>query len=150
MAMKLKNEEIERQGAKAKTDRTKVIRDQITDYNALIEQSKKRSELAKLIEQKAKTQSPETRAFVQGVLESPQTYINFESLAAQLEKGKDVNGLDIESLIDTDRLIGDIKSGKGPEVIGDHLLDTTIDVVSLAEIQQMMAADSSASAIEQK
>ena len=58
--------------------------------------------------------------------------------------------MDIESLIDTDRLISDIKRGKGPEVIGDHLLDTTIDVVSLAEIQQMMAADSSASAIEQK
>ena len=38
-------------------------------------------------------------------------------------------------LIDTERLINDMKKGKGPEIIHDHLMDQTIDVVSLAEVQ---------------
>ena len=64
-----------------KVDRAKVIRQDISDYNALAEKAKKRKELANLIELKAQSQSPEGQAFIKGVLEQPQTYIKYETLA---------------------------------------------------------------------
>ena len=71
-------------------------------------------------------------------------------LADQLSNGVDIMNSPIDQLIDTERLISDIKRGKGPEVILDHLLDYPIDVVSLAEVKQMMKADSSVGDIEKK
>ena len=56
----------------------------------------------------------------------------------------------VDDLIDTERLIEDIKKGKGPEMIHNHLMDQNIDVVSLAEIKQIMATESSVGAVEQK
>ena len=89
---------------------------------------------AQIIKQRSVSQSKEDQAFIKSVLEQPKTYINFEALAEKLESGKDILKSKADDLIDTQRLINDVKKGKSPEVIHDHLMDSTIDVVSLADV----------------
>ena len=84
------------------------------------------------------------------MLEEPGTYINYEVLADRLASRKSVVKSPVGSLIDTDRLIRDVQKGKGPEVIHDHLMDSPIDVVSLEELRQMVAEDTSMRDVEQK
>ena len=57
------------------------------------------------------SQSGDGQAFIKNVLERPQTYINFEVLADELVNGNDIMKCKADDLIDTERLIGDIKKG---------------------------------------
>ena len=130
-----------------RADRNKIIRNELTSFNNLNEAGARRDHLVQKLDDLMMSQSSKVRSLINSMRDDPKSYVDFERLVEDLVAGKDITD-DTSLLIDTDRLISDVKQNKGPQAIRDTLLNQPIDVQSIYDARQASQSDSSISAVE--
>ena len=113
-----------------RADRNKIIRNELTSFNNLNEAGARRDHLVQKLDDLMMSQSSKVRSLINSMRDDPKSYVDFERLVEDLVAGKDITD-DTSLLIDTDRLISDVKQNKGPQAIRDTLLNQPIDVQSI-------------------
>ena len=85
---------------------------------------------------------------VSELMNSSNTYINFEKLADKLSEGTILNEEHLSNMVDVKRLISDVRVNKGPSQIKGKLFEVCADVQSMEDTKTEIYRDYSLTQIE--
>jgi len=144
-AMAERDEFIANDNSQNAINRNLLIKDAISDFNALQKQKQHNLRLKAELRASAGSKPRQVRDFVEEVLSSDNSYVDLNILKQRLENDSlilDSRGnLQLNGLINTQRLINDFKNVEAMPGFMEKFSNSNIDVLSLEEAKSLIQAD---------